>query len=826
IWYRWTAPTSGPYSLAAFATAVDTLAAVYTGASVGSLSLVAANDNNAGGQNTDALVSFNATAGTTYYLQIDHTNDSSSPEGGDLTLTLTDSLWEFPAQDEITSSPAVADNGVVYVGSVDGRVYAINPDGSQKWQFPAANVTEVGDFDGASPAIGPDGTVYIGCLDNHLYALDGATGAKKWSYAGSTPSYSAPAIAADGTIYHRDQSKLYALTPAGTLKWSFELNPANVEGTYCSPVIGTDGTLYIGTSGGAFFALRDTGTSATVKWTFTADGDIYTSPAIAADGTLYFGTLAGKFYAITPGVSSAVQKWSLSLPKFNGLDNSISSSPALGGDGTIYFAAYDHKLYAVNPATGAIKWSYTLGDEVRASSPAVAADGTVFVGAYDGLLYAVGPDGVLRRTYPTALRIRSSPTIAGTRLYFGSADAKLHAFDLGQSLVSSPWPMFHRNPAHDGRATSGLTITAQPQSQSAGVGGSVTLTAAASGTVPPAYQWQRNGAPVSGATASTLTLSNLQPRDTGVYAAVITSGTSVTSAAAIVGVSSSVKVVGTGTELQPANITHPNGNVFDQVLLTGEAAAITAEHAAGQITRMSFIDVDEDIVQVEFSGPGTLSLVLDSPSANAASPVNYNQPGVSYMKGHAGIVITGATDQTNVSVFTVGRATAFDPTGRYNILLPPSATNDPAANGSPLFQGRAATAYDGVADVSFIAISSANGKFGGIRTSNAHYFASKGFTGIYAPGVAFQGPVFIGDIIAFDAAKPVLVLGSVTDARITGGDLLQTNGEPVQVSGLSQLKFTAGSDSHGRGLSAQPNRGVLQQDGANVTAQIVVNPAP
>jgi hypothetical protein len=43
--------------------------------------------------------------------------------------------------------------------------------------------------------------------------------------------------------------------------------------------------------------------------------------------------------------------------------------------------------------------------------------------------------------------------------------------------------------------------------------------------------------------------------------------------------------------------------------------------------------------------------------------------------------------------------------------------------------------YDGVADIAFIAIQSANGKFGGIRTGNTTYYASQGFTGVYAPGV-------------------------------------------------------------------------------------------
>ncbi len=91
----------------------------------------------------------------------------------------------------------------------------------------------------------------------------------------------------------------------------------------------------------------------------------------------------------------------------------------------------------------------------------------------------------------------------------------------------------------------------------------------------------------------------------------------------------------------------------------------------------------------------------------------------------------------------------------------------------------------------------------------------------------FTGPVFAGDIYAFDDATPVLVLGSGTDVRITGGSLLQSNGRAVQVNGISQLKFTAGSDSHGNLYPpAQSNRARLEQNGVDVTSQIVVNPSP
>jgi poly(3-hydroxybutyrate) depolymerase len=346
-------------------------------------------------------------------------------------------------------------------------------------------------------------------------------------------------------------------------------------------------------------------------------------------------------------------------------------------------------------------------------------------------------------------------------------------------------------------------FTSQPTGLSVASGQSASLAVSATGFPLPTFQWQLNGNNLSGATHSILTLTDIQPANAGLYTAFAgnVAGSPI-SDPAILGIVTTSKVIGTGAEILSDQFVAINNNTFDQVLLEGAAEAITADFALNQITRTSFIDLNDDIVQVEFSGPGTLSLVLDNPSGPAL-PANYIQS-VNYMKGHAGIVIVGATKDTNVSVFSVGRITAVN---------------------QSLFKN--GVAYDGVADIAFIAISSTDGQFGGVRTADTNYFATKGYTGLYAPGVTFTGPVYIGNLSAFAAAIPVLVLGGATgDTWITGGDLLQGNGQPVKVSGITQLKFMAGTDSNGNVLSAKANRATFQQDGTDVTSQVVVNPGP
>jgi hypothetical protein len=81
-------------------------------------------------------------------------------------------------------------------------------------------------------------------------------------------------------------------------------------------------------------------------------------------------------------------------------------------------------------------------------------------------------------------------------------------------------------------------ITAQPVSQSAMTGGTVSFTVAASGSPAPTYQWLKDGAPIAGATAATLTLANVSTNDAAGYSAVASNSVgSVTSSTATLTVS-------------------------------------------------------------------------------------------------------------------------------------------------------------------------------------------------------------------------------------------------------------------------------------------------
>jgi hypothetical protein len=163
------------------------------------------------------------------------------------------------------------------------------------------------------PAISADGTIYIGSIYGRLYAIaDNATyHGEKWHYDAGYSIQSSPAIGSDGTIYvgcgHMSgfPYSLHAVNPDGSRKWAFD---AGADLGYCSPAIGSDGTVYIGNwgyypptgntpIGNTIEAISDHGHNAVLKWSYLTGGLIWGSPAIGADGTVYIGSNDGNFYA-------------------------------------------------------------------------------------------------------------------------------------------------------------------------------------------------------------------------------------------------------------------------------------------------------------------------------------------------------------------------------------------------------------------------------------------------------------------------------------------------------------------------------------------------
>ncbi|AZQ71347.1 serine/threonine-protein kinase [Streptomyces luteoverticillatus] len=320
----------------------------------------------------------------------------SSPDGAPGTRR-----WSFATGSGVDSSPSVAE-GIVYVGSNDGKLYAVDAGtGRQRWAFPTD------DHVGSSPTVA-NGVVYVGSQDTKVYAVDAITGRQRWAFPTTASVYSSPVVA-DGIVYVGSGVKLYAIeADTGKQRWA-----SSLDGLAASTPMVVGGIVYAGTSFQLCAVDADTGKQ---RWAFPTSGGASSSAAVAG-GVVYVAGWEGKLYAVE--ADTGKQRWTFST------SGRVYSSPTVA-DGVVYVGGMDHKLYAVGADTGKPRWTLSAGSEVS-SSPTVA-DGVVYVGSTGGKLYAVKADtGELRWAFSAGAALISSPVVAHGVVYVGSRDKKLYA---------------------------------------------------------------------------------------------------------------------------------------------------------------------------------------------------------------------------------------------------------------------------------------------------------------------------------------------------------------------------------------------------------------
>ena len=346
-------------------------------------------------------------------------------------------LWNLtigpPSLDEWTySSPAIID-GVVYIGSTYGTVYALNAtDGSVIWNSPLGGAIH------SSPAVA-DGLVFVGSDDNKVYALYASNGTLRWSYETLGSVYPSPTVA-NGLVFVGSQdNKVYALDefaePGNYTHgdthievWRFETEADVVS----SPAV-AGGLVLIGSDDKKVYALY--ASNGTLRWSYETLGSVYPSPTVA-NGLVFVGSQDNKVYALDefaePGNythgDTHIEVWRFET------EADVVSSPAVAG-GLVLIGSDDKKVYALYASNGTLRWSYTTGSAVR-SSPAIA-HGIVFVGSDDGYVYALNatktylsPIERLKWRHSIGNIIRSSPAVADDKVFVGSDDGYVYAYSI------------------------------------------------------------------------------------------------------------------------------------------------------------------------------------------------------------------------------------------------------------------------------------------------------------------------------------------------------------------------------------------------------------
>lgn len=310
-----------------------------------------------------------------------------------------ESLWLFRTEDFVMAPPVVVDS-VVFFGSRDGNVYAVDAStGNEIWRFVTDGEVE------ASPAVVND-VVYIGSEDGNIYALAASSGIEIWRFSTGSVVSSSPAIVDDTLYLGSNDGNFFAIDIiSGSVNWRTLIDPAPKTPAFLG------GVVYVATVAGRVYALD--AASGKILWDFTAFGLVTSVPAAIGD-TVIFGSGYGFIYAID--AMSGIQRWQISN------DESSFSSPSVV-DGVVYIGGQSGTIYVIN---------YSTGDEIRqfssGSSPLdlVIAAGVIYVSTWIDRLYAINLNtGLNQWDGSRSMNLTTAATVSNGVVYIGSKNGLL-----------------------------------------------------------------------------------------------------------------------------------------------------------------------------------------------------------------------------------------------------------------------------------------------------------------------------------------------------------------------------------------------------------------
>jgi outer membrane protein assembly factor BamB len=328
--------------------------------------------------------------------------------------------WRFATGGAVVGAPALVD-GVLYVGSDDGNLYALDArTGRERWRFSA------GLGIASSPAV-VGGTVYVGAGDATtravVAAVDAATGRERWSRDVEGPVAASPVVA-DGALYvGTNAGILYAFDAAtGQPRWQFPVG----GDLYASPAY-ADGAIFVGSWDGTFYTI-DAATG-TERWRFAAGGAIWAAPPVV-DGIVY---VAGPNTSVADrpislwalDAATGRTRWETDLP---GSSASVQDRdlPVAVMHGVVYLQR-DQNLYAVDAASGRLLWT-APPDGRSAYAPAALTANVIYFALDHGSLLAVDASSGTRLWEVQVGDAQMNwPIVAGGFLYVGDDGGVLYA---------------------------------------------------------------------------------------------------------------------------------------------------------------------------------------------------------------------------------------------------------------------------------------------------------------------------------------------------------------------------------------------------------------
>jgi outer membrane protein assembly factor BamB len=351
----------------------------------------------------------------------------------------------------VSPSMAIANNGTIYFGSNDGKIYAINPNTGltigSSWPITLQNdVTSIVSGENAmytTPLISPDGTIYIGSNEGKLYALN-PTGSLKWKVNfGLFPLQSSPIMDTSGSIYFGINNFMIAMGDAGYqpyTKWANATFDAS-DNIISSPALGTNGYLYFASVNGWVYALNSF--TGAIIWSYNTGQPIYASPTVDASNNVIVGNgsnMDGSLYYLDGITGLPSPTWTTNPFEpnyYTSQEGPLYNTVAVHGN-TIYLSTIAY-VYAINRLNGIVVWNFHKPNFYY-TSPIVDASGNIYVASITadlrnssinrGMLHSIKNDGTENWNYDTGVIERLAPPVLSTnrRLYLTSTANNIYAF--------------------------------------------------------------------------------------------------------------------------------------------------------------------------------------------------------------------------------------------------------------------------------------------------------------------------------------------------------------------------------------------------------------
>ena len=321
------------------------------------------------------------------------------------TIQFTESaraLWNFECEDEIRGTPTFH-NDVVYIGSYDNNLYALNGNtGVFIWKY----ATEGGIV---SKPLVFDNNLMFGSEDKRLHVINSRSGKLVWTYYTDKPIHSSPRLAEGHIFIGSDDGYLHAINAlTGRRAWRADAG-APVHST---PLIQGD-AVYFGAENGEFYC---TNLGGTVKWRFRAKRSITSSPA-HYQGLIIVGSADWYLYALDAKTGWVVWRYRM--------DRATICSPCIA-DTLVFSGSSDGNIYCLDARTSKEVWHFTTEHQVT-GSPIIYKD-SLYCGSVDGYLYCMEyRTGRLRWKYKTNGPITGTPVAGNDVIYIGSSDHHIYA---------------------------------------------------------------------------------------------------------------------------------------------------------------------------------------------------------------------------------------------------------------------------------------------------------------------------------------------------------------------------------------------------------------